>query len=745
IPGVAAELTPQEIEKLKTNNKVQAIFEDERVYATLSQSVPKIRADQVHASGGTGAGVKVCIVDTGVDDSHPAISALVAEYDFVNGDADAMDDNGHGTHVSGIVASTDSAYKGVAPGASLMAAKVLDSAGSGWTSDVISGIEWCVSNGADIISMSLGAGAYTGTCDSLAISQASNNAADQGVVVLAATGNNGYINAVSAPSCASKVIAVGAVDKNDGRTPYSNEGPQLDLVAPGSNIVSTYLGGGFVSLTGTSMATPHASGAAALLLGRNPALTPAEVKNTLQSTAVDLGAAGFDTIYGYGRVDAYAAYQSIAGEPPANQPPVANAGPDQAVMDSDNNGFETALLNGSASYDPDGTIVNYEWLEGLTVLGNGVLLAYNFSIGAHNVTLVVTDDSNATSSDGVIIAINPFSNQPPVANAGSDKVVTDSDGTSAESVTLDGSASYDPDGAIVNYEWKDGSTVLGTSAILISSFTIGMHNVILSVTDNEGATASDEVLVTVNANSPPVANAGPDKNAYVGDAIGFDGSTSTDSDGSLVSYGWDFGDGFTASGASVVHAYSAIGTYIVTLTVTDNGGATAQDTAIVTISNRPPATIFQDDFQSGNLNKWIETNEFDWRVKKFTEKNVPGHLSTNKVAHADRCTSSLGCIMHLKTPLSLSNYSSVTLKFWRYVDNNLDAGEFLRVEAYDGANWNTLYYWTDGAGDDDSWHLETLTFPPAYLVGNFNLRFVTRENLGSEEVELDDVAIEGIP
>ncbi len=832
INAVSAEVDENRIAQIESDEDVVAVFEDFRVFASLSGSVPQINADDVNLLGGSGIGVRVCIVDTGVDDTHPSLNALVAEYDFVNLDADAMDDNGHGTHVAGIVASKHSTYKGVAPGASLMAAKVLDAQGSGWTSDVIAGIDWCVANGADIISMSLGAGAYSGTCDTLPIAQASNTAVDQGVMVFAATGNNGYINSISAPACASKVIAVGAVDKNDGRTPYSNEGTGLDIVAPGTSITSTYLGGGFATLTGTSMATPHAAGTAALLLGKKPALTTAEVRSIMLGSAKDLGAAGFDTIYGYGRVDALAAWNAIAvgNQPPvanagpdktvsdadgtgseavildgstsydpdgiitsyewkegnltlgttavlassfsigthtisltvtdnnnsqssdtaivtvnANQPPIANAGADQTAMDSDGNGFETFLLNGSASSDPDGTIVSYEWQEGAAVLGNGAMIAFNFTVGIHNVTLRVTDDSGASSTDMATITVTAFANQPPVANAGPDKTASDADGTGSETVALDGSASYDTDGAIVSYEWKEGEVVLGTGAVISPVFAVGMHTVVLTITDNNGATASDTAIVTVNANQQPAANAGADKNAYTGQNVDFDGSASADPDGSIVSYSWDFGDSFSATGVTATHAYSSPGTYTATLTVTDNGGLMAGDFAIATINAQPTTiAVFSDDFQSGGFGKWTESNEFDWNVENPAERNIPSYPSSNLVAHADKCTSSKGCILTMKTGANLSGYLNATLKFWRYVDNDLDNGEFLQVQVLNGASWKTIFEWKNGSGDDDTWHYETYALPPAYLTGNFKARFVTKESSSSEDAEIDDVLIEGI-
>jgi minor extracellular protease Epr len=309
INAISAFIDKDDEKTLKLDNNIAAVFEDKRVNIFLSDSVPQINADQVHSAGGTGSGVRVCIIDSGIEDSHSDLNPVVYWEDIVNGLISPYDDHGHGTHVAGIIASQDIIYKGVAPGSSIMSIKSMDSSGGGWTSDIIAGIDSCVLNDADVISMSLGEGAYTNNCDSEPLTQAANNAVNQGVTVLAATGNDGYINALSSPSCGSKVLAIGAVDKSDERTPYSNEGIELDFVAPGTNIISTYIGNSFATKLGTSMATPHASGTVALILEQNPSLTPEQVKTILQETSLDLGAAGFDTIYGFGRIDAYEAYQ----------------------------------------------------------------------------------------------------------------------------------------------------------------------------------------------------------------------------------------------------------------------------------------------------------------------------------------------------------------------------------------------------------------------------------------------------
>src|SRR3990170_1678613 len=334
---------------LTRDTDVISIQPDGEVHAHLRGSIPIIGADVLHNPKGiTGEGVKVCVLDTGIDNNHPAFQGrIIWQKDYVNDDNNAQDDNNHGSHVAGIVGSGDGTYTGVAPGVLFMVGKVLGSNGSGTFTDVIAGIDDCVMNGAKVINMSLGGGSFYGACDSDSAAMASNNAVDAGVVVVASSGNSGTKNAMGTPACGSKVIAVGATyDYNDGTVSwclqrsffgtctkscsdsvavdkvicFSNGGSQLDVVAPGSITTSVKRGGGFTNLSGTSMASPHVAGLAALLLGEDPNLPPTEVTQIIRDTAVDLGPAGFDTSYGYGRIDAEASLSALGLPTPTPTP-----------------------------------------------------------------------------------------------------------------------------------------------------------------------------------------------------------------------------------------------------------------------------------------------------------------------------------------------------------------------------------------------------------------------------------------
>jgi len=336
---LVVEVPQDKIEALSTLPRFKSLREDRPVRALLEDSAYQIHADYAWSNAITGQGVRVCVVDTGIDYTHPdLVNKVIAQYNPTDGSNDAMDDHAHGTHVAGIIASEGMQFRGVSYDVALMAVKALDYSGNGYSSDVILGINWCVDNGADVINLSLGEGLYSGTCDQEDMAQAVNAAVDKGVVVVCASGNDGDPQHIVSPACASKAIAVGAVDKGDVIASYSDGGTQLDLVAPGGGdfggkafpeIVSCFstlvandpfyclyvigdecydnyfvVGGNrYIRAIGTSMATPHVAGAAALLLEANPELTPAQVRSVLQDNADDLGPPGWDNMYGWGRIN----------------------------------------------------------------------------------------------------------------------------------------------------------------------------------------------------------------------------------------------------------------------------------------------------------------------------------------------------------------------------------------------------------------------------------------------------------
>jgi outer membrane autotransporter protein len=330
-------------------------------------------------------------------------------------------------------------------------------------------------------------------------------------------------------------------------------------------------------------------------------------ENTVQLQVTDnQGATAYDTVL-------------ITVSAPAPIPPIANAGADRTINDSDRVAGELVAFDGSASTDPDGTIVNYAWsrLDGDNTeeLGDGARIEPRLPDGTHTILLVVTDNTGRTAEDTVLITVNAPAPVPPTANAGADRVVDDTDRAPGENVTLDGSASTDPDGSITNYAWSrldgESSESLGSSSspTLRAPLRDGANTIRLVVTDNSGRTAEDTVLITVNAPAavPPTANAGDDRvvndtDGQAGETVTLDGSASSDPDGNIVNYAWSLVNGESSESLGsgpTLQARLPDGANTIQLVVTDNSGNAASDTVLITVnaptsSSQPTANAGAD-------------------------------------------------------------------------------------------------------------------------------------------------------
>lgn len=348
-PALAGSVSPSGLIKLASHPDVVAVSLDGEVHATLGESVPLINGDDAQALGFTGAGMVAAVLDTGLDTDHPDLAddllaeecRLSATLDCPNGTATqsgpgaAEDDNGHGSHVTGIITGGGGvASPGVAPDTGIVAYKILNWAGTGSFSDVLAATDDIIANHSevDIINMSLGdGGSYVpGTCDALipALTTAFSTLRTQNVISFAASGNDAFKTGISYPACLSDVVSVGMVyDANVGGIIWgggvctdlttaadqvpciSNSHPDLDLLGPGALITSAGLTGGTSTKGGTSMASPHMVGVAALIRQAGPTLTGDSVVATLKSTGVPVT----DTANGVTtpRVDALAAVQAV--------------------------------------------------------------------------------------------------------------------------------------------------------------------------------------------------------------------------------------------------------------------------------------------------------------------------------------------------------------------------------------------------------------------------------------------------
>jgi subtilisin len=324
IRGKAVWLTPQAEKNLAKRAEVLRIDPDVEVYALENVKIKGVKSqpaqvitwniERVGATSSwaisTGDPVKVGVIDTGIDLNHPDLQANIkGGYNAINPLKSYNDDNGHGTHVAGIIAALNNSIGvvGVGPNIDLYAIKVLNASGSGYLSDVIEGLDWAVKNGMRVVNMSLGTDQ-----DVQSFHDAITKAYNAGVTIVAAAGNSG--GAVTYPAAYPEVIAVSATDKSDAIASWSSRGPEVDLAAPGVSIYSTYKGQSYATLSGTSMAAPHVTGAAALIidtkkcdLNLDGVCKPSEVQQRLEQTAIDLGTPGKDNLYGSGLVNVYQA------------------------------------------------------------------------------------------------------------------------------------------------------------------------------------------------------------------------------------------------------------------------------------------------------------------------------------------------------------------------------------------------------------------------------------------------------
>jgi minor extracellular protease Epr len=278
---------------------------------TTDWGIVNTKAYLSHSNGFTGKGVKIAIIDTGVDKNHPDLK-IAGGYNAIDGSLNYDDDNGHGTHVAGIIGAQDNDYGtiGVAPDAEIYIVKAIDANGTAYTSDIWDGIDWAMDHHIDIVNMSFGGPDYSSV-----YADAFKKAYESGILFVAAAGNSFSdpiseggcnhdvtLNCVDYPAGYDSVIAVGAIDQNNQHADFSSTGPKVEVSAPGVQIYSTVNGETYDYKSGTSMATPYVTGVLALYKEANPTLSAPEIRRILDRRVVDLGDKGKDQLYGYGLV-----------------------------------------------------------------------------------------------------------------------------------------------------------------------------------------------------------------------------------------------------------------------------------------------------------------------------------------------------------------------------------------------------------------------------------------------------------
>ena len=429
-------------EQIKSNSDYSVEL-DLPVHAFLNDSIKitnitRVQVGQLSGTNITGQGQTICVIDTGINYTHTDLGGgFGANYKVVSGwdfcgdgagpcgtsaqDSDPMDGNGHGTHVAGIAAGNGTSLRGAAPDARIVAIRILNNSGSGFTADIISGINWCTGNATayniSVISMSLGGGLSSSYCDSSQTSTAIaiNNAIANNISVVVATGNAGETNGVSSPACITNSTRVGSTDKDDQISSFTNTGNFTILLAPGGSINSTDYRGNYSTKSGTSMATPLVAGAFALAnqvyqSKFHIAPTPDNLTVTFNRSGVPITDVNNIT---YARIDVLAALGTLDKQAPSTtlNSPANNSQVRQGTLINISITDDFSLLsatysrNGTTNTSTNGQISTTNWPTGnqtLTIYAKDLFDKWNVSVFQFEFTL---NNIPATSN----VFINPSS------------------------------------------------------------------------------------------------------------------------------------------------------------------------------------------------------------------------------------------------------------------------------------------------------------------------------------------------
>lgn len=432
-----------------------------------------------------GAGVTVAVLDSGVDGTHPDLAAqMVPGWNVYDNNSNTSDVNGHGTAVAGAVAAASNNGIGVASVAGqskIMPVRIADANAYAYWSTVAQGLTWAADHGARVANIS-----YVGVAGSLSVQNAAQYMKNKGGLVIVCAGNNGIDENITPTTT---MIPVSATDSNDLRTSWSSYGNFVAMSAPGLNIWTTARGGTYQQWWGTSLASPITAGVVALMMSAKPALDALQVENLLYSTAIDLGSAGRDPIYGYGRVNAAGAVQAAVSAPPTadtQAPAVAISAPlgsstvsglvSVNATASDNVGVTRVELwvNGSAVAIDTAAPFGFSWDSTGVPNGMANLVAYAFDAAGNSkasapVSVNVANPIKSVASDvtpPTLSIVNPVAGSV-VGNVSISVSASDDSGAAgiSQSLYIDGVLTASASGATLGYNWSTRQSANGTHTI----------------------------------------------------------------------------------------------------------------------------------------------------------------------------------------------------------------------------------------------------------------------------------------
>lgn len=647
LKGFSAQVPAGEVAGISHDPRVAFVEVDQVVHAfgEVPTGVDRIEVDKNGTANIDGSDdrvdVDVAILDTGIDKAHPDLN-VVGGVNCSGGspfrssceDGNFADGNGHGTHVAGTVAALDngSGVVGVAPGARLWAVKVLNDNGSGYMSWIVAGIDWVTANSdtIEVANMSLGC-----ECSSDALDTALYKSTDAGVVYAVAAGNSSKDAATFSPANHPQVIATSAMADFDGKAgaaasptcrddvgnddtfaTFSNFGDTVDIAAPGVCIESTIPGGGYASYSGTSMASPHTAGAAALyIVEKNIGKSSTRwltVRDGLQTAwaVPQSDPCGFTGGKSNEPFLMLAACDTASGDSP---PSVAITNPADGATVSD-----SVTITADASDDIGVTQVEF-FVDGVSIgadtdSSDGWSTAWDSTSvvdGSYTLTAEATDTASQTSSDAISVTVDNVDSPPSVA-------LTNPAAGAIISGTVSVTADATDDNGVSQVEFFDGVTSLGIDSDGSDGWSVswdtttasnGEHALTATATDTAGQTASDSVNVTVDNTPPTVEITSPSAGATVSGTIDVtadasDTATSVAAveffvDGASLGTDSDGSDGWSVSWntASVTN-----GDHNLTAVATDAAGNTTTSVAItVTVSNDAPSEMHVGDLDGSSI------------------------------------------------------------------------------------------------------------------------------------------------
>jgi len=458
-------------------------------------------------------GVPIAMIDSGVDPTHPDLaSKLIPGWSFLTGTADTHDVLGHGTETAGTAAAIGNNGLGVAGIAwqnPIMPLVVLNSSDWASYSDIASAITYAADHGVRIVNISIGGTSYSSTLQS-----AVDYAWSKGTVVFAAAGN--YANSTPIyPAGCTNVVAVGAMDSNDNLASFSNFGSYVDLTAPGTNIMTTLSGGGYGGVSGTSFASPIAAGVAALVLSRNPSLSAQQLVTLLEQNSDDLGAAGYDQTFGWGRVNASRAVVAAGGG--STTPPsvtISSPGPSSTIQ-------ATVMVQGNAVAPTSLSSVEF-WVDSAKIsTTTATSFAFDWNTmsvgnGPHTLTVIAREPTGVSGQSSVNVTVNNVTadTTPPSVTLSSPAngstvagvvpvqgSATDNVGVTSVQVVVDGTPGASTSASSFSFNWDSSLAANGNHTLVVKAYdaagNMGQASTTVSVS-NQG----DQIAPTVSIVSP---------------------------------------------------------------------------------------------------------------------------------------------------------------------------------------------------------------------------------------------------